>query len=297
MARACCGFTRAGRPCSLTSASTLVDDRGRSVASPLRRGGDRCLFHARPFCSQPISELSGPLVILIFDLETSGTDVSSDRIVELSAVQALPTTSGACFSTVVRVDADVLSTPAAQKASEIHTISTDEILASPCFPECWQRFLVFVEALLNEALHDYGDSSDDEPPPLPRPPDEPPTLLLAAHNGFAFDFGLLLCECYRHDLDLAVFERWLYVDTLSVFKANACAATGCMKLQCMVKRLCSPSGLQAHRGRDDCVALLSVLQTTATQLGCTMSNLLRMFAETISLKDSFAQISVLVCKK
>ena len=294
MARACSGVTRAGRQCSLTSTSTLIDDYGRSVAAPLRRGGDRCLFHARPFCSHPTACLLAPVVVLVIDLETSGTAVADDRIVELSAVQALPDSPGARFSMVVQVDADILSAPAARKAAEVHGIPDDEIRISPRFPECWLRFLTFVDALLNEAVHDCGDSSDEEPPSLPRPPDEPPTLLLAAHNGFAFDFAVLLCECYRHDLDLAVFERWVYVDTLHVCRAAVREAAPCLKLQCMARRLCDPGGLRAHRGLDDCVALIGVLQNVAAQLGSTVEGLLRRFAEEVALRESFAQVSALV---
>ena len=296
MARACCGVTRAGRPCSLTSASTLVDDRGRSVASPLRRGGDRCLFHARPFTSRPVAEFRRSFVCLVIDLETCGTDPVHDRVCELSAVQALAAGPGASFSTVVHVDAEILLTPVAQKAAEVHGIPMEEILVSPRFPECWRRFLAFVETLLNEAVQEYSDSSDEEPPPLPRPPDEQPILLLAAHNGCAFDFAMLLCECYRHDLDLGVFDKWLYVDTLNVVRAWAHGTGACMKLQCLGGRLCEPSDLQAHRGRDDCVALLGVLHIIAAQLSCPMGDLLRMFAESVSLAESFAQVSALVCR-
>ena len=35
----------------------------------------------------------------MLDLETTGVDATQDRIVELSAVQALPKSPGACFST------------------------------------------------------------------------------------------------------------------------------------------------------------------------------------------------------
>ena len=294
MARSCCGVTRAGRPCSLTAASTLIDDRGRLVSAPLRRGGNRCLFHARPFCSRPAARLSGPLVVVLVDLETSGTDATADRIVELSAVQALPAGPGACFSTVVHVDAEILSTPAAREAAKIHGIPADEILASPSFPECWLRFEAFLEALLNETIHECDDSSEDEPPPPPRPTDAQPTLMLAAHNGFAFDFAVLLCECCRHGIDLSVFERWVYVDTLHVIKAIGREVAPCMKLQCMARRMCDWGGLQAHRGRDDCVALLGVLQVVAAQLGRTVENLLRMFAECISVCESFMQVYVLI---
>ena len=295
MARACSGVTRAGRPCSLTSNSTLIDDRGRSVASPLRRGGDRCLFHARPFCSRPAVRPLEPAIILLIDLETSGTDAVNDRIVELSALHVLPNGPGARFSMVVRVDADVLSAPEARKAAEVHGIPDDEIEVSPSFPECWLRFMSFVNALLNEAIHDCGDSSDEEPSSLPRPPDEQPILLLAAHNGFAFDFAVLLCECYRHRIDLAVFERWVYADTLDIVRAASREISLCMKLQCLAKQLCAPGGLQAHRGLDDCVALLGVLRYVAAQLGSTVENLVLMFAEEVALCDSFAQVSVLVC--
>ena len=297
MARNCCGVTRAGRPCSLTSNSTLIDDRGRSVASPLRRGGQHCLFHARPFCSRPVARRLGSVMILLIDLETSGVDAVNDRIVELSAVQALSDGPGARFSTVVRIDADILSTPGAREAAKVHGIPDDEITASPRFPECWLRFVTFVDALLNDAVQDCGDSSDEEPAFLPRPPDEQPILLLAAHNGFAFDFTVLLCECYRHHIDLTVFERWVYCDSLHVFRAALREAAPCLKLQCLARRMCEPGGLQAHRGLDDCVALLGVLRSVAAQLGIAVESLLSMFAEEVALCDSFAQVSVLLCMR
>ena len=95
----------------------MKDERGRDVALPLRRGGDRCIFHARPFNCCPVKDFNGPLVTLFIDLETSGTDVANDRILELSAVQALPGSTGASFSTVVRVDTELLMTPHAQQAA------------------------------------------------------------------------------------------------------------------------------------------------------------------------------------
>ena len=168
-------------------------------------------------------------------------------------------------------------------------------VASPCFSECWFRFLAFVCSLLNGLVEDRGESSDEEPPTLSRPPDEWPTLLLAAHNGFAFDFAVLLCECYRHGLNLAVFERWVYVDTLHVVRSVALEAAPCFKLQCMTARVCDPADLKAHRGRDDCVALLGVLQHLAARLGLTVEGLMRMFAEEIDLLNSTAQVFTLVC--
>ena len=88
----------------------------------------------------------------------------------------------------------------------------------------------------------------------------------------------------------------LYDDTLDVVRAWAREAGGCMKLQCLGRRLCEPNDLQARRGRDDCVALLRVLHIVAEQLGCLVCDLLRMFAENISLSNNRAQIPVLVCR-
>ena len=294
MIGACRGVTRNGRPCSLTSASTLVDNQGRSVASPLSRGGQYCLFHSRPFASHPVANPPKCLVILIIDLETTGVDVTRDRIVEFSAVQACPTGQGACFSTVVKVDSDVMSTPGARSAANIHGIHDDEILENHLFPECWLRFTAFVEGLLNDFVYDDSETSDEELPNMPRPPNEPPTLLLAAHNGCAFDFAALLCECYRNDFDLSIFDRWLYVDTLRVVKTASLRIAPCLKLQCMTHHFCSFGDLKAHRARDDCVALLGVLRHFAESLGITVDGLLRMFAEVIDLEESIAQISTLV---
>lgn len=64
----CNGTTRAGQQCQMTAASTMQDASGRSVAAPLRRGSQFCLFHARPFSTQPAT-LSGPIVVLYLDLE------------------------------------------------------------------------------------------------------------------------------------------------------------------------------------------------------------------------------------
>ena len=180
---ACAGITRAGKRCQITSTSAMADSNGRLVAGPLRRGSPFCLFHSRPFIHFP-TNTSKTFVLLLHDLETTGMDVSQCRIVELAATQAFDRMGlpGACFGQVVRVDDEILRTPSALAASAVHGISDEEILASPPFTTVWERFLDFVESLLNNCVQDNGDS--DEEPGLPQIPDEPPTLLMAAHNGY-----------------------------------------------------------------------------------------------------------------
>ena len=63
----------------------MVDAAGRSVAAPLRKGSSFCLFHAVPFSTKPVRP-TGPIVVIYLDLETTGVDVSRDRIVEIAAL-------------------------------------------------------------------------------------------------------------------------------------------------------------------------------------------------------------------
>ena len=76
----CHGKTRAGKTCSITSTSTLTDDKGTLVALPLQRGGDYCALHAKPFCTRPADVDASRATVLVFlDLETCGVDIARDR--------------------------------------------------------------------------------------------------------------------------------------------------------------------------------------------------------------------------
>ena len=74
MAGKCKGTTRAGKPCSITKGSALTNDSGRLAAEPLRRGGEFCLFHAKPFCTKPVEPDGRACVLVMLDLETTGVD-------------------------------------------------------------------------------------------------------------------------------------------------------------------------------------------------------------------------------
>ena len=129
---------------------------------------------------------TGPLVLLLLDLETTGTAVGVCRIIELAAAQAGDCLgcSGACFAQVVRAPKEVLQSPEAQAPAAIHGIPNHEIETSHGFPVVWERFLAFVERILNDYVQDDSDSEHEECGGPPRMPDEPPTLLIAAHSGY-----------------------------------------------------------------------------------------------------------------
>ena len=124
----CEGHTKAGRQCSITSASKMTDNLGRLVASPLQRGGTHCLIHATIFCTAPTRVTDG--IRFYHDLETSGLDLLSDEIVELAVMSS----AGHVFSTVCRPSI-LPDSPSA------HGISNDELLLGPDFSEALMRLL------------------------------------------------------------------------------------------------------------------------------------------------------------
>ena len=285
----CCGVTRAGRKCTLTAGSSLKE------AEPLRRGGDYCLFHARPFATNPcFSECPQSLEIIFLDLETTGVSVVEDRVVELAAVQILPSNlTGCSFSTTVRVETDILE-KRGQEAARVHGIGQAEIAVSPTFSEVWCAFLHFIDSLSNFHIQDSSSESDDELRERPVISEEPPVILIGAHNGIKFDFAMLLFECYRHNLDTSVFERWVFVDTMHIVSAAKEITGSCLKLQCLAFHACDQEELRAHRAREDCVALCRVMVHVASRLGASFRRLLYAFAARLDLPTSLAQVSSMI---
>jgi hypothetical protein len=284
---ACTGMTRAGKTCQITSHSSMKDSNGRLVALPLRHGSPCCLIHAKPFvhCPADLASVSGPIVLMFLDLETTSTDVTTCRIVEFACC-SLP---GANFAAVVKVPNEILAEPSARAAAMVHGIKDSEILEGALFPVVWGRFLDFVENLLNNYVVDTDEDEDGasqgpspsslawspRSPPLPRPPDRPAALICAAHNGYTlvqetktkknsehrvraaslsitryrFDFPVLLFEIVRHGLSLVPLRRFLFVDTLEVLTAAKDEVSACLKLQCLARAVCTPSDLRAHRAQ------------------------------------------------
>ena len=67
----CSGITRKGTRCTITETSDMIDNSGRLVAQPLRRGGDYCALHAKPFVVRPATT-EASLITVFLDLETTG---------------------------------------------------------------------------------------------------------------------------------------------------------------------------------------------------------------------------------
>ena len=283
LGRRCEALNRAGRPCGISSESQVLDGSGRLAAEPLRRGGARCLFHARWFCTTPARAIDLPLLCYL-DLETTGLSLSTDEIVEIGA---WADAEQAAFSTVVHPK--VLPADAG-----VHGISPEELSAGPSFSVAFSRLASFLEKLTEGALSDDDDSSAEEASELPRLRARQPTVLLAAHNGLRFDFPMLLSQCRRSNVPTAELETWLYVDTIEVLKAAGEAGAGCLKLQCQRSARGLRVDARAHRALDDCIALAAVTRAVAEGLGQQPQELLARFAVKLDGPASAAELSCLL---
>ena len=274
----------------------MVDSAGRPVAGPLRKGCPYCLFHVRPFSTKPTC-ISRPVVTLYMDLETTGVDVTRARIVEIAATTGHKHAHvlGESYAEIVFVSEEIRSAPEAQAAARVHGISDEDIARGTPFPEAWARFISFTESILNTVLHENSSDTDDDPQAPPRPPQEEPVMLVCAHNGFRFDFAILLFECERYKLPMTPFRRWFFLDTLHVVdSARAELGTGCSKLQCLLSRLSDMQDLRAHRALDDTVALRNVMHSVAYRLGCSVTDMLLLHAVAWDEQASVAQVAALL---
>jgi len=228
------------------------------------------------------------MVVFMVDLETTGVDITKDRIVEIAAVHAHGDIrmKGESFSTTVCVD-DIILKERGKEASKVHGITDAEIKQGPTFKEAWMRFSKWVDDIANMAIHDE-DSDDDMRQPTFL---EDPIIVLAAHNGFRFDFPLLLCELRRNGLSTTIWEQWYFVDTLQLFRSLN--EYGCIKLQCTAKDMMIDSG-HAHRALDDCIVLWRITNIFAERIGISMKELLSRFSVELDLASSTAQLSMLM---
>lgn len=124
--------------------------------------------------------LTRPLAFI--DLETTGVNVSSDRIVEISILKALPDGTNEVFTK--RVNPQM---PIPAGATKIHGISDEDIKDAPIFKN-----------IANEILRFIGNSD------------------FAGYNSTKFDIPLLAEEFLRVGIDFDVKGR-KFVDVQNIF--------------------------------------------------------------------------------
>ena len=159
--------------------------------------------------------------ICFFDLETTGTNVAKDRIVEISVLKVYP--NGNKESKTWLVNPEM---PIPKESSEIHGITDEKVVNEPTFKE------------LSKEIHTLIKDSD-----------------LAGFNSDRFDIPLLAEEMLRAEIDFDMKNR-LSVDVQTIFhkmeKRTLAAA---------YKFYCKKELDNAHSAEADTLATYEVLES------------------------------------
>jgi DNA polymerase III subunit epsilon len=162
--------------------------------------------------------LKNPIIIL--DLETTGINIASDRIVEIALLKIQP--DGSEEERVVRINPE-MHIP--EKVTMIHGITDEDVKDAPVFKEVARTLARFMEG-----------------------------CDLAGFNSNRFDIPLLAEEFLRADVDLD-FKKRKFVDVQAIFhKMEKRTLTAAYKFYCN-KEL-----TQAHQAMSDVRATYEVLQ-------------------------------------
>ncbi|MFH1321482.1 MAG: 3'-5' exonuclease [Bacteroidota bacterium] len=120
--------------------------------------------------------------LAFFDLETTGTNVATDRIVQIAAIKILPDGSDEKFDTLVNPNI-----PIPEETSLIHGIYDEDVKDKPAFKEITGELIQFLE-----------------------------NCDLAGYNSNKFDLPLLAEEFLRNNIEFKVKDRKL-VDVQNIF--------------------------------------------------------------------------------
>src|SRR5699024_6429423 len=129
-----------------------------------------------------MKQLTLDRALAFIDLETTGTNIAKDHIVEISIVKAMP--DGEILSKTKRINPGV---PIPPEVTEIHGIGDEDVKDCPVFKE-----------VANEIKQFIGDSDLD------------------GYNSDRFDIPLLVEEFLRVGLDLDMKNR-RQVDVQTIF--------------------------------------------------------------------------------
>ena len=124
--------------------------------------------------------------MVFFDLETTGIDISSDRIVEISVVKIMPDGSiDGGEAKTKRINPEM---PIPAEATAVHHISDDDVRDCPTFRQ------------IAKSLRSYLEGCD-----------------FCGFNSNRFDLPMLAEEFMRVGVDVDFFKRAKYVDVQNIF--------------------------------------------------------------------------------
>ncbi len=163
-------------------------------------------------------ELNKPIVF--FDLETTGLDVSADRIVEISILKI--DVNGNKDSMTRRVNPEI---PISEESTSIHGISNEDVKDEPNFKT------------LGPEIKNFIGNAD-----------------LAGYNSNKFDIPMLVEEFYRHDIEFDISKRKM-VDVQNIFHKMEQRT-----LSAAYKFYCDKELVNAHSAEADVIATHEILE-------------------------------------
>ena len=163
--------------------------------------------------------LKRPLAFI--DLETTGINVSSDRIVELSVLKISP--NGKEEWMTARVNPEMAIPP---KTTAIHGITDEDVAGAPVFREIGKKLAAFLEG-----------------------------CDLAGYNAIKFDFPVLAEEFLRCNIDFN-FRKRRYVDVQVIFHKKEQRT-----LIAAYQFYCKKNLVDAHSSKADTAATFEVLKS------------------------------------
>ena len=158
--------------------------------------------------------------IAFLDLETTGINVTSDRIIELSVLKIQP--NGKEEWMTVRVNPEM---PIPPKTTAIHGIKNEDVANCPTFKEVAKNLAIFLEG-----------------------------CDLAGYNAIKFDIPVLAEEFLRANIDFS-FRKRRYVDVQVIFHKKEQRTLAAAYLFYCKKEL-----LGAHGSKADTAATFEVLK-------------------------------------
>jgi DNA polymerase III subunit epsilon len=166
-------------------------------------------------------ELNLTKPLAIFDLETTGIKVATDRIVEISIVKVMPGGEQKIYTKKINP-----TIPIPPKTTEIHGISDEDVRDAPTFKD------------VAHELNQFLGNSD-----------------LAGYNSNKFDIPLLVEEFLRVDVDFDLKGR-RFVDVQNIFHKMEPRT-----LAAAFKFYCGKELINNHSAEADAVATYEILKS------------------------------------
>lgn len=158
--------------------------------------------------------------IAFIDIETTGINVSTDRIVEISVLKINP--SGIKEWMSIRINPEM---PVPPKSTSIHGITDDDVKNAPTFKEIAKNLAAFIEG-----------------------------CDLAGYNAIKFDIPVIAEEFLRANIDIS-FRKRKYVDVQVIFHKKEQRT-----LAAAYQFYCSKELENAHSSKADTEATYEVLK-------------------------------------